>query len=469
MKFIKIKKAVLIEPGSDFHLFSYTKMPLLGLPILGAILEKMGIKVKIFCENISPINWEEIKNADLIGLTALTTLAPRAYEIIERVRKINPDCKIIMGGVHVTSRPEEALENGVDFAVRNEGEKTLKKLVNCLRNNSNLKEIKGLSFKKNGQIYHNPGRKDFQELDELPTPDFSLIEGYKKLKFVPIQTSRGCPHNCEFCSVVQMFGRKIRYRSSKKVIKDLNKMNQFFNLNRKHIFFVDDNFSANTKRTKHLLNRLDKTNLDLNWSTQEEVNVYKKEEILDLMKKTGCDRLYIGIESFDESSLKEYEKPQNLEDIEKAISTIHQRDILIHGMFVIGADSDTKSSIIKTVKSTVENNIDTAQFFILIPLPGTRIFQKLKEEDRILANKVKKWDLFDGHHVVFQPKNLSPHELQQLQLKAFKHFYNIKNSFGWLWKKKFKNFISTLYGRWAIRKWKSNNTDYLKSLQKSYK
>ncbi|MFW5976408.1 MAG: B12-binding domain-containing radical SAM protein [Bacillota bacterium] len=466
---MKIKKAVLIEPKFPwFNLFSYARIPLLGLPILGSILKKMGIDVIIFCENIASIDWNMVKKTDIVGITALTSLVPRAYKLINKIKKVNSRCKIIMGGVHVTFRPEEALEHGADFVVRNEGEKTLKELIECLENNSNPKKIKGLSFKKNGKYYHNPDRNEPQNLNNIPAPDFSLIKKFRKLNYIPIQTSRGCPHNCEFCSVVQMFGRKIRYRKSTRVIKDLKTINNTFDLNKKHVFFVDDNFSADENRTLDLLKNLKNLNIDLDWSTQEEVNVYKKKKVLDLMKKTGCSRLYLGIESFDQKVLNEYNKPQKAENIKHAIKTIHDRDILIHGMFVLGADTTTEKTIINTSRAAVDYKLDTAQFFVLVPLPGTRLFKMLKKEGRILLDSVKDWELFDGHHVVFKPKNLSPYRLQQLQIQAFKKFYNLKNSLNWLIRKKYKNFTSTIYGTWAIRKWIYRKKGYLKQLKSNY-
>lgn len=463
---MKIKQAVLIEPKFPwFNFFNYAKIPLLGLPILGAILKQMGIKVKIYCENIGSINWKKVKKADIVGITVLTSLAPRAYELAQKIKKINSKCKIIMGGVHVTFRPKEALKNGADFVVRHEGEKTLQELINTLQNGGNLEKIKGVSFKKDNEFCHTPDRKQYQNMDVIPAPDFSLIENYEKLNYIPIQTSRGCPHNCEFCSVVQMFGRKVRYRKSQKVIEDLKKTNKIFNLNQKHVFFVDDNFSANKERTLSLLKRLENLDLDLEWSTQEEVNIYRKKDILNLMEKTGCNRLYLGIESFNEKVLKEYNKPQAVGDIKQAIKTIHDKNILIHGMFVLGADNNTVKSIEKTIKAAVDYKIDTAQFFVLIPLPGTRLFKKLKSEGRLLLNSIKNWELLDGHHVVFEPKKLSPYKLQQLQLKAFKHFYNLKNSVHWLLRGNFKNFVTNLYGSWAIRKWIYNKKEFLNQLK----
>ncbi len=466
---MKIKNAVLIEPRTPgINFFSFTNMPLLGLPILGAMMKKRGLNVDIFCENLSAIDWDRVNEADLVGLTALTNLAPRAYELINQIKEINPRCVVVMGGPHVSFRTEEALANGADYVIRHEGEGPFMELLNCLQEDGDPEDIRGLSFKKEGEMYHNPDQKGCPNLDQLPTPDFSLIKGAQKLKYIPIQTSRGCPHNCEFCSVVQMYGRKIRYRSPEKVVQDIHKLARSFNLEKKHVFFVDDNFSANQERAANLLEHIEALDYDLNWSTQEEVNIYKKPNILNKMVKAGCKRLHLGIESFNQASLDEYDKPQNLEDIKRAIQAIHDKGIFIHGMFVLGADSDTKESILQTARNAVKYNIDSAQFSILVPLPGTRLYENLKEKERLLVDRVKNWELFEGQHVVFKPKNLSPYDLQKLQLKATSKFYNIKNSFGWLLKKKFGNVATTLYGSWNLWKWKQKNRGFLSRLRKNY-
>ena len=466
---MKVENAVLIEPKTPgFNFFSSVKMPLLGLPILGAILQQLGINVRIFCENFASINWDDIRRADLVGISTLTSLAPRAYQLAAKIKEINPSAPIIMGGVHASMKPEEALNNGADIVVRGEGENTLVNLVDNFSSQASLSDIdlssiKGISYQKNDSVYHNEPAGTV-DLDNIPGPDFSLIKNYHRSPYVPYQTSRGCPHDCEFCSVVRMFGRRIRYRSADKVIDDLEKITGDPHLNGKHVFLVDDNFSANSRRAREFLTALKEAELNLEWSTQEEVMVYQQEEILDLMQQTGCKRLHLGIESFNPAALEEYGKPQKLVDISRAIQQIKKRNILVHGMFVLGAENDTRQTIRQTVQKALELELDTAQFFVLVPPPGTELFQKIKEEGRLLVDKVSDWKFFDGQHVVFNPRNISARDLQQLQIKAFKKFYSLKRSLKWLLRKKFTNAAVNLYGFWAVRRWKSENKDFINNL-----
>ena len=373
---MEINRAVLIEPEPPgFNFFSSVQMPLLGLPLLGAIMEKMGIEVRIFCEKFSDLDWDQIREADIVGLSVLTVLAPRAYELAGKIKDINPSAPVIMGGVHVSMLPEEALENGADIVVRGEGENTIKKLIDGLRQEKSLEKIPGISYRREGNIIHNkPG--GMTELDRLPAPDFSLIENYRDIPYIPYQTSRGCPHDCEFCSVVEIFGRKLRYRDSGQVISDLTEITSDPAQSEKNVFIVDDNFSARKGRAKTLLEDLKSSTLQLEWSTQEEV---------------------------------------------------------------------------------------------LVPPPGTDFFQRIKENGRLLAEKISDWSFFDGQHVVFEPKNFSPAALQKAQIKAFKKFYSLKRSLKWLSRGRFREAGVSIYGFWAIRRWIRENREFIENLSEEIK
>lgn len=459
-----MEKVVLIEPRSPgVHFFSYARIPLLGLPILGAILKRMKLKVKIFCEDLAPINWQEVSQADLVGISALTNLAPRAYQIVSKVKQIASGMKrkifVVLGGPHPSFLPEEALGFGADFVVRHEGEKTLKRLVENLQGKGDLSlaEIPGLSYRDGEGIRHNPGRPLVGELDELPLPDFSLIEGSERINFVPLQTSRGCPHNCEFCSVIQMFGREVRYRSPESIVEEMNRVKPG-----RHIFVVDDNFSANPQRTTALLQAMKGAGLKRDWSTQERISIAQKGEILKLMRETGCTRLYQGIESFNPEALKEWKKGQTPEQIKGAISIIHDHGFLIHGMFILGGDADNPEAIRRTVNSAIRYGLDTAQFFVLVPPPGTRIHQRLKDEGRIFDWN---WSHYDGHYVVFRPKQMSPWQLQDLAIKAHQRFYTMGRGIKWAIKGKFRNSFFAFYGREMIKNWVRENRRALNHLQ----
>ena len=461
---VRIEKVVLIEPRSPgLNFFSQSKIPLLGLPILGAILQKMGLRVRIFCENIAPINWQEVSQADLVGISALTSTAPRAYELVGKVKEIakerGREILVVMGGAHPTFLPEESLFAGADFVVRREGEETLKELIENLqeKGSKDLEEINGLSYWEREEIRHNPERPLIEDFDQIPLTDFSLIEGSEKIKSVPLQTSRGCPKDCEFCSVIQIFGRKIRFRSPESVVKEMKMIPP-----EKTIFIIDDNFSAHRQRTIALLNAIKEADLKRNWLTQERVSIAEEPDILKLMKETGCVRVCQGLESLNPEALKEWNKGQTPEQIKEAIPIIHEYGISIHGMFVLGADADTPDTINQTINSAINYGLDTAQFFILVPPPGTRIHQRFEQEDRIID---RDWSHYDGQHVIFNPRQMSAWELQELSIKAFQKFYAFRRGVKWALKGKKENSFLAFGGLLHIRRWLKENEWFLKNLK----
>ncbi len=463
----ELKRVVLIEPHTGLHFFSYARTPLLGLPILGEILRRTGLFVRIFCEKLTPVNWSEVAKADLVGISVLTNLAPRAYQIAAKVKEIAREARrriwVVMGGPHVTFMPEEALEHGADFVVRHEGETVFPMLVECLREGAEsraLGEIPGLSYREGEEVVHNPGRPLVKDLDSLPTPNFSLIEGAERMNVIPVQTSRGCPHDCEFCSVVRMFGHTIRYRSPEGVVEELKGIERDFP--RRHVFFVDDNFSANPSRALSLLEAMKRAGLRIKWSVQERISVAKRPEILRLMRETGCRRLYIGLESLNPAALLEWRKGQSPEEITEGIHQIHREGLAIHGMFVLGADADTPESITDTVCGAIRLKLDTAQFFVLVPPPGTRLFRRLAGEGRIFD---RNWAHYDGHHVVFFPKNMSPWRLQALAIWAYERFYSVARGIAWTARLKFRNAFFAFIGRRVLRAWLKDNRAYLAKLR----
>jgi radical SAM superfamily enzyme YgiQ (UPF0313 family) len=463
----KLERVVLIEPHGGLNFFSHARTPLLGLPILGEILRRMGLVVRIFCEKLAPINWNEAAKADLVGISVLTNLAPRAYRIAARLKEIARTTGrriwVVMGGPHVTFLPEEALRNGADFVVRHEGESAFPMLVERLRGGDAraLKEITGLSYWDQGEIVHNPGRPRLEDLDRLPFPNLSLIQGVERINVVPVQTSRGCPYDCEFCSVVQMFGRKTRYRSPESVVAELKRIKEAFP--RRHVFFVDDNFSAHPPRTLALLEAMRRAGIRFKWSVQERISVAKRGEILRLMRETGCTRLYIGIESFNPRALEEWNKGQSPEEVREGVHRIHREGLAVHGMFVLGADADTPQTIRHTVLSAIRLGLDTAQFFILVPAPGTRLYRRLDGEGRIFD---RDWSHYDGHHVVFRPKHMSPWQLQELAIWAYRRFYPYWRGLRWALGLKLQNAYFAFQGRRVLRTWLGHNRAYLRVLRK---
>ena len=463
----EINSVVLIEPRAPgIHIFSMFKLPRLGLPLLGALLEReLGIRPKIYFQETMRVNWNEISKADLVGISTITSTAPEAYGILDRIKQIG-DIPVVMGGPHVSFLPEEALEKGADFVVRGEGEETLLELVKYLSSGEGaLSRIPGLSYTEAGTFHHNDDRSHIEDLSSLPWPDLSLIEGREKSRIVPVVTSRGCPFNCTFCAVTGMFGRRYRFRDTDDIIAELEHL---YSLNPKGtFFFYDDNFTASPSHTKELLTAMKEKGITPRWTAQARVDVVKDEELMRLMRETGCLFLYLGLESINPATLQSYRKSQTVEDIVEAVKVIHEHKIKVHGMFVLGSDEDDRATIRETVRFAKKTGIDTVQFLILTPIPGTEFYREMCSQDRIFVND---WSKFSGHHVVFYPKKMSAFQLQrEASLRAMRKFYSLWQC----WKLgmffRWKEMAMSVYAHHGIARWKSMNRDFLAELKKRYK
>jgi len=220
----------------------------------------------------------------------------------------------------------------------------------------------------------------------------------------------------------------------------------------------DDNFVANKKRTKALLKAMIAADLTPNWTAQVRVDVAKDPELMDLMKRAGCHTVYIGLESVNPKTLEVYNKNQTVEDIEWCINKLHDNGIRIHGMFVFGSDYDDVSTIHDTVRFAKKNDLDTVQFLILTPLPGTGCYKDLDDAGRIVS---KDWSLYDAHHIVFTPKNMSYYELQSETVKAARRFYSIPQILKRALRLDLFNVSLKAYGRSVTKRWIKQNQDFL--------
>lgn len=439
---MRVRKVTLIEPKAPgYHVYSRIVLPRLGLPLLGSILKRRGCDVNVICQDLTGVDFDEMCKSDLVGISTTTSTAPEAYKLADRARVAG--VPVMMGGSHVTFLPDEALRHA-DYVVRGEGEETMIELLDALEEDVEPKGIQGLSYSRGEEIIHNPGRYRISDLDSLPFPDLSLIRGNERMTIKPVATSRGCPFDCNFCSVTEMFGRRYRFRSVDSVIEELRV------LDASKVFFYDDNFTAHRPHTKALLEKMLSTGLTPHWTAQVRADVARDRELLDLMRKSNCYFVYIGFESVNQATLEEFNKRQNVEEIVESIRILHEHGIMVHGMFVLGAENDTTQTIRNTVNFALKHKIDTVQLMSLTPLPGTPYFDKMEKEDRLLTSD---WSLFDGHHVVYQPKNMSAYEMQKEMVLATKRFYSVYQCFKMLVNPDFVSFLcNILIGRWRKAK-----------------
>jgi radical SAM superfamily enzyme YgiQ (UPF0313 family) len=453
-------KLVFIEPKSpNLHIFSQFPLPRLGVFILGTIARQRGWDVEILLEQSRSLDFEALRVADLVGISTITPTAPRAYAIADRVRSLG--VPVLLGGPHVTFLPDEGLEHA-DYVIRGEAEEALDAFLAAWTAGRDLSGVPNLSYLENGQAVHHPVVPLRRALDQNPFPDFSLARVKPRKiagkRIVPVQTSRGCPFQCSFCSVTGIFGKRVRFRSVENVIEEL----QCYNAKGNFVFFYDDNFTANPGRAKELLRRMIEQKFLFQWSTQVRVDVAMDPELVDLMKRAGCHTLFIGMESVNPKSLESMKKQQTVEEIAVAIQILKRHRIHVHGMFVYGFDDDDWRTVKETVRFAKRAKLTSTQFMILTPLPGSEFFDQMTCENRI---QFRDWSLYDAHHAVFKPQRLSLFELQMAQIFSHSKFYSLIEvvrralSFAWV------DFSLAVYARNLNRTWQKRNKTFLKVME----
>ncbi|MBD3320745.1 MAG: radical SAM protein [Chitinivibrionales bacterium] len=398
------RRIAFIEPsGAETNVFeNYMRLPLTGCLYLGTILHNAGYSVKIYNENIlsRKIDPFTIK-ADVYCLSALTVSANRAKLLAYQIKKVYPESRVIVGGIHASLVPEDFVEVA-DTVVTGEAEGNI---VDIIERDHEEKII---------------GGRPIDNIENLPLVEYSLLEGVESMAIIPVMTSRGCPFDCNFCTVTKIFGKKFRMQSAERIVREIRHALRYFTT--RDIFFYDDNFTANRNRIQRLCDLIEQENLDITWTAQVRSDISRDPEMIERMEQTGCRFFFIGFESINDATLKALHKSQTKSDIENAIDIIHKKGISIHGMFMFGEDNDTRETIHETVDFALRHHIDTVQFMILTPFPGTRLYEKICGEHRLYHTR---WEYFNGMFLVFQPKSISPWMLQEDVLNAYRTFYSL--------------------------------------------
>ncbi len=452
-------KIVLVEPcASNLHIFSQFPLPRLGGILLGTLMKEKGWEVELFVEEIRKLDFAALLAADIVGISTITSTAPRAYAIAGRLRERG--IPVLLGGPHVTFLPDEGLRYA-DFVLRGEAEATLPVFLDAWKRGLELESVPGLSYRREGEIRHNPPADPILDLDALPFPDLSLLRPDRKpglrSKTIPVQTSRGCPFACTFCSVTGMFGRAYRHRSTENIISELRR----YDSRRSIIFFYDDNFAADRRRARDLCEAMIRERFKFRWSTQVRADLARDPALVRLMKKAGCHTVYVGFESVNPRSLLEMRKAQSVEELERAVRVFHAAGIHIHGMFVFGFDQDDAETVRATVAWAKKARLMSTQFLILTPLPGSEFYERAAAENRIAF---KDWSLYDAHHAVFQPARFTLADLQWAQIKSHSRFYSFPQQVRKFFAGRWLDLGLAHYARVLNKTWKRRNRTFLKAL-----
>ncbi len=432
-------KTVLINPPQNTK---YPQPPL-GLASIAAVLEAENYQVEILDANALPLSKSEtareIGNVDITGITAMTPFINSAIKVAREIKKEKPGSTVIVGGAHVTVLPEETLINvpEIDIIVRGEGEETVVELYNALKSGISLQNVRGITYRDNGRVISTPIRPPIADLDSLPFPAYHLLPllRYKlhpphgrKLPFMAMLTSRGCPYNCIFCSK-PIFGRKVRSQSPQRIASEVEYLAEKFKV--KEIAFYDDIFTLDKKRIAKLAEEFKQRNLSLPWTCETRVDLVT-EELLKAMKEAGCYIIAYGIESGNQTILDNLRKKITIAQVTKAIKMTHDVGIQSIGYFMLGSPGETPATIRQTIDFANYLPLDFAQFSVTIPFPGTDLYNLYLKQG--IGNE--SWDNFvyanlrSASAPVFETASLSKGDLKKWSKTAYREFY-LRFSYIW--------------------------------------
>lgn len=377
--------------------FKRLMSPSIALLVLAALTPEEH-QVYIEDENARSLNLSD--KPDFVGISVNVDTSKRAYEIatIYRSRGI----PVILGGIHASANPEEALQFA-DSVCIGEAENIWYEI---------LEDIKKGRLKTR---YFNPNPTD---LFNVPIPEWRLIDRANYLYTNIVVTSRGCPFECEFCyNSCDYVHKKFRNRPIEHVVDEINK------LGTKQVMFVDDNFIGNIVWTKQFLKTIKP--LGLKWHAAVSVNIGSHPDLLDKMKESGCQSLFIGFETINRRSIQSVNKKQNnIDAYEKVISQIHSRGIMVNASLVFGFDHDSPEVFADTLEWLIKNKVETMTAHILTPYPGTKVYEQYVRDGRIIDFEPSH---YNTSHVVFIPQNMTQDQLYNGYIRIYKEFYSFKN------------------------------------------
>ncbi len=364
-----------------------------------AALTPPEIRVTVVDEAVSDVDLAA--SADLVGITAFTSSAPRAYEIscAFRARGI----PVVLGGMHASACPEEALEH-CDAVVVGEAEGKWGRV---------------LEDAKTGRLRRIYRSADYPDLTASAPPRRSLVRRDDYLVPDTVQATRGCAHNCSFCSVSTFFGRRIRTRPAESVAREVD------SLPGRYMVFVDDNIMTIPAYARQLFEQLRGTGKK--WMGQASTAVLENAELIRLAARSGCQVLFVGLETLSDGALEQVNKGFNVvRKFKDIIARLHDSGIGIIGAFMFGFDGEDDSVFERTAEFADKARIDVPQYSILTPLPGTPLYAQMEAEGRIID---RDWSHYDGGHVVFTPRGTTPERLADGLRQALRHSYSVTDIF----------------------------------------
>jgi radical SAM superfamily enzyme YgiQ (UPF0313 family) len=423
------------------------RLSFLNLPTIAAVTPP-GVEVKIVDEAFDKIDFEE--KVDLVGITAQTPVAPRAYQIADEFK--SRGIPVVMGGVHASMLPQEALQH-VDAVVVGEAEEVWPGLIEDL---------------KRGRMKRLYEGNDFFKPSNLPFPRRELLNEKFYFPLKLLETTRGCPHHCDFCGVSRFFGFRYRNRPIREIERELRTLFQegpvmtpllknilslmsrdlpYF-LKRRLLYIIDSNVAGDRQFCLDLLSLLKQ--FDLLWYGHAPVSFAFDQRLLEGFAQSGCIAVNLGFESFSTTNLKAMGKGFNQPSrYAEAVSRIHDQGIGVMGTFIVGLDDDDPGVFQRIIDFCIGSKLDWALTFIMAPYPGTDSFLRLEKEGRILC---RDWEKYDSLHVVYQPLGMSVEELEKGMRRTWKEVFSTPSIYKRVLKKPWVHPLFYLAMNWGFHR-----------------
>ena len=423
-----------IAPGYEFVKHVTNRSPSLGLLYLAASVREAGYQTSIIESDIENLTPEQVANRIMlerpafVGITLFTVGVWQAAQIARMCKRQLPDCKIIVGGPHISSMSMETMQRFPEFdiAVIHEGEAVLPELLAQLQSNNDLNTVNGIIFRNNEEILKTAPAPSINDLDSLSMPAWDLLPDfpgaylpaifdYPRGPVATMVASRGCPFSCKFCDT-STFGAQVRANSPETVFNMMRYLQQQFGI--QHIQFVDDLFLASRIRTLKLCDLIIENNLNMSWGCTARVDTVKP-DVLKRMKQAGCWEISFGLETGSNELLQKMEKAARVESSEQAVNWTEEAGIRSKGLFMLGYPGETRDSIKMTKAFVKRLPMSTMNLSKFTPYPGSPIYKELYGTNI----KDDHWQKMNGMNFVWAPEGFTIEELDTEYQSILRTFY----------------------------------------------